>query len=314
MKTTITQIITTAALLFGTVTVQAQVKIGSNPTVISPNANLEVEATNGDKTVIRKDIGDVGIGTISPAERMHVITTGNNHGIALSNATYSNVMMMNTNLNGPFLAFITASADPNTALSSYIIHHGANSTSPELANDLLYQNFIGDHVFAGGNLKITNLAGAGIRPIGVDPTGMVVVIPSDSRLKKDVTNLNTGLDKVMKLRPVYYNWKNMAEYGKQRELGFIAQEVKELIPEITGTFTKDGEEYNTVSYDRLVPVLAKAIQEQQAQIEALKSENTTLKAQMAKVDNLASKLVGMEAKLQMTSTTPNDSAVSEKAK
>ena len=50
----------------------AQVKIGSNPTVIGANANLEVEAANGNKTVIQKNNGDVGIGTATPGAKLHV--------------------------------------------------------------------------------------------------------------------------------------------------------------------------------------------------------------------------------------------------
>jgi hypothetical protein len=50
----------------------AQVKIGANPTTITPNANLEVEADNGDKTVIQKDNGNVGVGTTSPGSKLTV--------------------------------------------------------------------------------------------------------------------------------------------------------------------------------------------------------------------------------------------------
>lgn len=58
------------SLIFGfaslviTVTVQAQVKIGANPTTIGSNSALEVEAINGNKTIIQKDNGNVGIGDV----------------------------------------------------------------------------------------------------------------------------------------------------------------------------------------------------------------------------------------------------------
>ena len=50
----------------------AQVKVGSNPTTISSNANLEVEATNASKTVITKDLGRLGVNTTSPTTTLDV--------------------------------------------------------------------------------------------------------------------------------------------------------------------------------------------------------------------------------------------------
>jgi len=63
-----------ATLIFaaGSNSAFAQVKIGSNPTVIGANSNLEVEATSGNKTVIQKDNGNVGIGTDAPGAKLHV--------------------------------------------------------------------------------------------------------------------------------------------------------------------------------------------------------------------------------------------------
>jgi hypothetical protein len=57
------QTLTIAIMAIATTAIQAQVKIGANPTVITPNTNLEVEATNGQKMVVNKDNGFVGIGT-----------------------------------------------------------------------------------------------------------------------------------------------------------------------------------------------------------------------------------------------------------
>jgi hypothetical protein len=67
------QIIAIAALTITAFTTNAQVKIGANPTTITPNTNLEVEATNGQKVVITKSIGDVGIGTNAPTAKLRVI-------------------------------------------------------------------------------------------------------------------------------------------------------------------------------------------------------------------------------------------------
>jgi hypothetical protein len=62
------------------------------------------------------------------------------------------------------------------------------------------------------------------------------------------------------------------------QIGFIAQEVESLVPEIVNTGeTPDGEEQKGMSYGHLTAVLTKAIQEQQEQIEAMQLEIDNLK-------------------------------------
>jgi len=113
-----------------------------------------------------------------------------------------------------------------------------------------------------------------------------VVNPSDSTLKKDIKNLDYGLDEVMKMRPVSYFFKDKNIHGKK--LGFIAQEMQPLVSEVVQDKVyekdKDGNEIEkkadhlSMSYTELIPVLTKAIQEQQAIINDLKSKldkNTT---------------------------------------
>jgi len=91
---------------------------------------------------------------------------------------------------------------------------------------------------------------------------------SDARLKKNITNLNYGLYSIMKMHPVQYDWKDDSE--KMKKIGFLAQELKKVIPEaVVGDETK---ETLAVNYVEIIPVLVKAMQEQQKQIEELKNE------------------------------------------
>ncbi len=89
--------------------------------------------------------------------------------------------------------------------------------------------------------------------------------PSDARLKKDVANAPYGLKEVMKLRPVTYAWKDPQKHGNGRQVGFIAQEVRSIVPEVVKARTPNAD--LAMSYTGLVPVLVKAVQEQQAIIE-----------------------------------------------
>jgi hypothetical protein len=88
---------------------------------------------------------------------------------------------------------------------------------------------------------------------------------SDLRLKRDIGTSSYGLAEVMALAPKTYRW-NEGNGGDGVHLGFIAQEVREIIPEVV-VETKNG--MLGMEYIGLIPVLTKAIQEQQAQIEAL---------------------------------------------
>jgi len=97
---------------------------------------------------------------------------------------------------------------------------------------------------------------------------------SDYRLKENIESLKNGLSKVLKLNPVEFTWKK----NNIKCEGFIAHEVQEICKEaVSGE--KDGEEMQGVDYGRITPLLVKAIQEQQTQIEALQSEINLLKGE-----------------------------------
>jgi len=94
--------------------------------------------------------------------------------------------------------------------------------------------------------------------------------PSDERLKKDIKSSSYGLKELLSLRPVTYQWRDPEKHGQGTQVGLIAQEVQKIIPELV-TARGHGDEL-ALNYVGLVPVLVKAIQEQQAQIQALKDQ------------------------------------------
>ncbi len=96
-----------------------------------------------------------------------------------------------------------------------------------------------------------------------------VVHASDRRLKNNISTLNYGLDEILQLKPVSYNWKNRPE-KTQQSLGLIAQDLKAVISELVQV-ENDKEQLFHVNYTELIPVLIKAIQEQQEIINSLKS-------------------------------------------
>jgi hypothetical protein len=104
---------------------------------------------------------------------------------------------------------------------------------------------------------------------------------SDQRLKTAVTPLASSLDKVMRMRPVSYRW---IDDDGHTHLGFIAQEMENIVPEVVRTprttHDQEGnvqESHYAMVYAELIPVLTQAIQEQQKMIEELKEEIRLLK-------------------------------------
>ena len=89
---------------------------------------------------------------------------------------------------------------------------------------------------------------------------------SDRRLKKDITNTKYGLKTILELVPVDYQLKSNDLF----QVGFIAQDLKPIVPEAITGMEGDLEKGETlgVTYTTLIPVLTKAIQEQQALIQA----------------------------------------------
>lgn len=138
-----------------------------------------------------------------------------------------------------------------------------------------------------------------------------VATTSDYRLKKNVKPaIGNAIERVSKLRPVSFEYKDL-EGGifKSDAIvheGFIAHELQEIIPSaVSGKkdgLTSEGKiQPQTLNSMPLISLLTKAVQEQQAEIEAIKSENQALKAQVQQMDALVARLVAVESKLQVSS-------------
>lgn len=90
---------------------------------------------------------------------------------------------------------------------------------------------------------------------------------SDYDLKDEIQNINYGINEVLQMQPVKYTYKS----NGSKQLGFIAQDIGVIIPESVHFDTFMG-----VDYQSLIPILTKAIQEQQALIKALEQRILTL--------------------------------------
>jgi hypothetical protein len=114
-------------------------------------------------------------------------------------------------------------------------------------------------------------------------TSTTISAISDRRLKENIKDLDVGLNAILALKPRRFDWKEGFGNTGKSVRGFIAQEVEEVFPDLIDEWEKgenhpEGEEpYKSVRQD-LIPVLVKAIQEQQVMIAELQAEVATLKA------------------------------------
>ena len=122
---------------------------------------------------------------------------------------------------------------------------------PSFINGVLGIGPGGDRLTVNGNISYT---------------GTLTPPASDLRLKTNISSLPDTLSKVLKLRPVTFNWKDSSR-GTDTQIGLIAQDVAPLFPEVISTNPESG--YLGVDYSKLAVSLIKAIQEKQQIIDTL---------------------------------------------
>jgi hypothetical protein len=136
----------------------------------------------------------------------------------------------------------------------------------------------------GNEVRVCGTADNGAFNLQCNFTGVwgagAYVNGSDERIKDDITPIASGLDVVTKLNPVTYRYKEDWSKDQSTQTGFIAQE---LLTALDGQVYVDGvvqqggsEGYYSVAYQNIIPILTKAIQEQQQMIDELKAKVAAL--------------------------------------
>jgi len=168
--------------------------------------------------------------------------------------------------------------------------------SGTLASTSLYNTFVGDN--SGSNLTAgTNNTAIGYnaKPATATTSNSItlgnssntilrcavtsITSLSDARDKKEVEDLNVGLDFIDGLRPVKFVWNDRDEAGKHdiADFGFIAQDLKEAeeaveMADVLKLVYDENPEKLEASYGKLIPILVKAVQELSAEVKLLKSK------------------------------------------
>jgi hypothetical protein len=260
-------------------------------------------------------VGNVGIGTTTPAYKLDVIGTTNSSfvsrvGNLSTGASAQSILQIGTgatseryvNLNVNYTSqyFQTAAASITTSYTDFDTQIWRNNVGTErmrinsfgqfliattgsLASGFIFgtTGFLQHCVPSGAAVSMTGFYNGGnlVGEIRTSTTATAYLTSSDYRLKDNIAPMTGALEKVSRLKPVTYSWKSNGEATQ----GFIAHELQEVVPEAVAGNKDDVDEdgnpkYQGIDTSYLVATLTAAIQEQQAMIEELKTKVAALEA------------------------------------
>jgi hypothetical protein len=153
-----------------------------------------------------------------------------------------------------------------------------------------------------GNFIDKDLSGGGTTGASIDNTGSLIRTPSDLRLKENIVTIENNLDKILKLRPVAYNYINREKYGEGKTIGFIAQEVETIIPEVVKK-SADDYQLRSLNYVEVIPVLTGAIKEQQEIITTQNQRIDQLEKEMEEIKAMIKNQGGSQPSQQNPAST-----------
>jgi len=268
---------------------------------------------------------NVGIGTTSPSQLLDIVGTTpminiqagastNARGIQFNyngatvigslinfGSTRENALSAgSTGTSGYFLTFKTDGTERMRLGSDGIFYYGTTSYNSALKGILFNPN--GYSFFTiDGNTVAVGTSAINLNRLNNDgkllsfqkntsETGYISTntysLPSDFNFKKNINNLDLGLNLINKLRPVSYNHK-IDDDNAALSTGFIAQEMEQSLTELgveeNAYFILQHKEIEDktqsqywMDYTKMIPILTKAIQEQQATIQSLQTRITQL--------------------------------------
>jgi hypothetical protein len=198
--------------------------------------------------------GNVGIGTASPTEKLHIEMTTVSPGIYVKSSSSFGAIKLEATLDD-------ATKDPSSWLigADGLITNGGLSfytvTSSAYRMQISNAGVVTFNAYGAGTLS-TSSGGA--------------ISASDGRFKTVLSEYVGGIEDVKKLRPVYYKWNADSGFGEDVELGFIAQDVYAVNPIAAPEPDNPNTKWNF--FDKsIIAMLTNAIQEQQVIIEEFKT-------------------------------------------
>ena len=280
----VTNSTTSSSSSTGAVVVTGGVGIGGvvNIAGTSSNTALHVSNTNNSSTITDGSVvvdGGVGIAKIlnvggsvnitgSKSDiALHVTNINNSSTTTDGSAVFDGGVGIAKKLNVGDAVNITG----NT--SSIALHVTNTNDSSSITN--------GSSVFDGGVGIAKKLNVGGNLNVEGDFTLLgSQTTTSDQTLKTDIVPIDNALDKVLNMNGVYFNWIDQEKFNNRHQVGFLAQNVETVVPELVLT---DNSGIKSVNYSQLVAVLVEAIKEQNNVIKQLKTDVELLKQKKTRV-------------------------------
>ena len=218
--------------------------------------SLDIAEITNNKSLVTKEYADANY------------ATNNNYLIAGGNIVSNNVGIGDTNPTSLFeVAHNDGTPDSGDQTNAFSIRHKTLNQSWQF------------YASGGGSLYIYE--DGNFRGVFDGATGAYTQT-SDRRAKKDISTLeNNTLDRLMQLNPVSYLMKDQKD--NKRTMGLISQEVQEVFPSVTHYV--EEHDLLALSYTELIPVLIKAIQEQQQIIEQQRQQLNTQDSKIEQLEN-----------------------------
>ena len=261
------------------------------------NGNLDLKVPyTGATSAVNLGAYDLTVNGLTIGRGRGAISTNTATGL---NSLFSNTTGSQNTANGAGSLYSNTTGSQNTAYgftagknivggssnttSDYSIYIGSNTSAS--ADDAQNEVVIGYNASGAGSntIQLGNTAVTLVKTSGtVNANG--TTLTSDLRIKSNIVPLANSLATVMQLNPVHYMKKgSLASTAYTREEnGFIAQEIQKILPFVVTEGT-DENKLLSVDYNSFIPVLTKAIQEQQKQIE---DQNAKIAAQQKQIEEL----------------------------
>lgn len=279
-------------------------QLGSDLIIENREAGNIISYTNGSERMRITSAGKVGIGNSSPdAQNLHVGASAGGGSIngytrfAVEASDYSVTTIKSPAANFSQIIF----TDPTTTnLGGINFYNSSNATPNAMAfctgggserMRIISSGQVGINATpaSGNTFRVINIGTDNACQFGNASNGVYLPYASptawssysDARLKDVIGNYENALDHILQLNPVKYTWKSDA--NKKVNIGLLAQNVLEVIPEIVdeNTLPNDEEDktnYLSLRYTDLIPVLIGSIQELKAIVDAQAVEIAALKA------------------------------------
>ena len=262
-----------------------------NNSIIKPSSDSTsaIKITKADGTTVILNIdsnnGFIGIGTTSPSTRLHV----HNGRFRVSESDGSGQSGVIEISNGTQINYIFTASDghlyirTNNTSKHVLLQAGSSSgrvgirtTSPQAALHSVGDGQTGNIIATNANVYRSDWPTGwegGLGTWDISCAGIyysTLIQRSDKRLKKNIKKLKIDnlIEKINYLKPVSFKWK-LKDKGEYINYGFIAQEFIKIFPDL---IRKDSNNYLSIDYIGIIPILVKAIQELSLKVENLEKK------------------------------------------